>query len=54
MTDEEAIRLAIQEAKLALEHEDVPIGALVIVDNEVIASRHNERQLTGDLSLIHI
>ena len=33
MTDEEAIRLAIQEAKLALEHEDVPIGALVIVDN---------------------
>ena len=48
MTDEEAIRLAIQEAKLALEHEDVPIGALVIVDNEVIASRHNERQLTGD------
>ena len=45
---EEAMGLALEEAQRAIEHEDVPVGALVIVDDTVIASRHNERQLTGD------
>ena len=45
---EEAMGLALEEAQKAIEHEDVPVGALVIVDGTVIASRHNERQLTGD------
>jgi len=40
--------LAIREAQLALEHGDVPVGALVVVDEEVIASAHNERELTQD------
>ena len=48
MTDDEVMRLALLEAEKAIQHEDVPVGALVIVDDEVIASRHNERQLTGD------
>ena len=48
MNDDEAMRLALQEAERAIEHEDVPVGALVIVDGLVIAARHNERQLTGD------
>ena len=45
---EEAMGVALEEAKQAIRHEDVPVGALVIVDKNVIASRHNERQLTGD------
>ena len=48
MTDDEVMRLALLEAEKAIKHEDVPVGALVIVDDVVIASRHNERQLTGD------
>tara|TARA_B100001142_G_C13830615_1_gene460300 strand:+ start:44 stop:490 length:447 start_codon:yes stop_codon:yes gene_type:complete len=48
MTDDEVMRLALLEAEKAVQHEDVPVGALVIVDDVVIASRHNERQLTGD------
>ncbi|MEC9059879.1 MAG: tRNA adenosine(34) deaminase TadA [Actinomycetota bacterium] len=48
MTLEEAMNVAIEEAEKAVQHEDVPVGALVIVDEKVIASRHNERQLTGD------
>jgi len=40
--------LALAEAKRALAHGDVPIGAIVVVGDEVIASRHNERELTGD------
>ncbi len=39
---------ALAEAELAIPHGDVPVGALVVVDGEVIASRHNERELTAD------
>ncbi len=42
------MRLAIAEARRALDHDDVPVGAIVLRDGEVIASRHNERELTGD------
>jgi tRNA(adenine34) deaminase len=42
------MRLALEEARAALAHGDVPIGAVVVRDGEVIASRHNERELTGD------
>ena len=44
--------MAIEQAHLALEHDDVPIGAIVVRDPngaaEVIAARHNERELTSD------
>jgi tRNA(adenine34) deaminase len=40
--------LALDEARAALAHDDVPIGAVVLRDGEVIAARHNERELTGD------
>ena len=39
---------AIDEARSALEHGDVPVGAVVIVDGVIVAARHNERELTGD------
>ena len=48
MNDDQAMHLALEEARAAMEHEDVPVGALVIVGDEVVSSRHNERQLTGD------
>ena len=37
----------IAEARRALDHGDVPIGAVVVRDGAVIAARHNERELTG-------
>lgn len=40
--------LALDEAWAALDHGDVPIGAIVVQGGEVIASRHNERELSGD------
>ncbi|MEZ5340673.1 MAG: tRNA adenosine(34) deaminase TadA [Acidimicrobiales bacterium] len=40
--------LALAEARLAPEHDDVPVGAVVVRYGEVIASRHNEREKTGD------
>lgn len=39
---------ALDEARAALEHHDVPVGAVVVHRGSVIASRHNERELTGD------
>ena len=40
--------LALDEAALALAHGDVPIGCVVVVGGEVVARRHNERELLGD------
>ena len=42
--------LALEEATAATAHGDVPVGAVVLRDGEVIAQRHNERELTGDPS----
>ncbi len=46
--DEDAMRLALAEAAKALDHEDVPIGAVGLVGDQVVASRHNERELRAD------
>ena len=48
LTDDEAMRLALDQAAAAIAHGDVPIGAVVMRDGQVIAARHNERELTGD------
>jgi tRNA(adenine34) deaminase len=42
------MHLALEEARAALAHDDVPVGAVVVRDGEIIAARHNERELTGD------
>jgi tRNA(adenine34) deaminase len=46
--DEHFMRLALREAERALEHEDVPIGAIAVHDGEVIGAAHNERELRSD------
>jgi tRNA(adenine34) deaminase len=42
------MRLALREAERALEHGDVPIGAVLVRDGEVVAAAHNERELRQD------
>ena len=69
MTNDELMELAIQEAISAKKAGEVPIGAVIEIDGQIIASRHNERETTNDptahaeilairdaseLSLIHI
>jgi tRNA(adenine34) deaminase len=46
--DEYFMRLALREAERALEHDDVPIGAVVVHDGEVVGAGANERELRGD------
>ncbi len=46
--DDEAMMAALVEARAALDHGDVPVGAVVVHDGRVIAGRHNERELGAD------
>ena len=48
--DEVGMRLALAEAVRALEHDDVPIGAVVVrwADGGVLSAAHNERELRED------
>ncbi len=42
------MRLALREAVAAGEHGDVPVGAVVVHDGEVVGTGRNERELRGD------
>lgn len=48
LDDTAAMRIALAQADAAVEHGDVPIGAVVTRGGAVIAARHNERERTGD------
>ena len=39
------MRLALREAERAAEHDDVPIGAVIVREGEVLAAAGNEREL---------
>jgi tRNA(adenine34) deaminase len=43
-----AMGRALDEARLAAAHGDVPVGAVVVRDGEIVAARHNEREASGD------
>jgi tRNA(adenine34) deaminase len=42
------MRLALREAERATDHDDVPIGAVVVRDGEVVGAAGNERELRSD------
>jgi tRNA(adenine34) deaminase len=48
MTDHDAMGLALAEARRALEHGDVPVGAVAVVGDAVVAADHNRREELGD------
>jgi len=48
VTDAEAMAIALAEAALACEHDDVPVGAVVLLGSQVLVRRHNERELRKD------
>ena len=48
--DERFMRLALAEAEGALEHDDVPVGAVLVRGGEVVGAGRNERELRQDPS----
>jgi tRNA(adenine34) deaminase len=47
-TDESMMALAIERAREAERHGDVPVGAVIARDGEPLSSAGNERELRGD------
>lgn len=52
MTDEELMRVALDEARIAAAAGEVPVGAVVAKDGEIIARAHNLRE-TGKNAVYH-
>lgn len=52
MTDEEYMRLALKEAEKAKSEDEVPVGAIIVRDGQVIAAAYNTREY-GKNALYH-
>ncbi len=48
MSDEQFMRLALGEAKKAYKEGEVPVGAIIVFENQVIAKGHNQVELLKD------
>ena len=44
------MRLALEEAARALEHDDVPVGAVAVLNGQIIGAGHNRREIDRDPS----
>ncbi|RKS95133.1 tRNA(adenine34) deaminase [Flavobacterium limicola] len=49
-TDEYFMKKAVQEAEMAFEKGEIPVGALIVIDNKVIARSHNLTELLHDVT----
>ena len=49
-TDEYFMKKALQEAEVAFEKGEIPVGAIVVIDNKVIARSHNLTELLNDVT----
>jgi tRNA(adenine34) deaminase len=48
--DEYFMKKALQEAELAFEKGEIPVGALIVIDNKIIARTHNLTELLNDVT----
>ena len=46
--DEDYMRLALEEAEASYAKDEVPVGAVLVVDDRVIAKAHNSKEETND------
>ena len=49
-TDAYFMKKALQEAEMAFEKGEIPVGAVIVVDNKVIARSHNLTELLNDVT----
>jgi len=47
-TDDDFMKLALDAAVRASEHDDVPVGCVIVLDGEVIGVGENRREIDGD------
>ena len=44
------MKKALQEAEMAFEKDEIPVGAIIVVDNKIIARTHNLTELLHDVT----
>jgi len=49
-TDDYFMKKALQEAEIAFEKGEIPVGAVIVIDNRVIARTHNLTELLHDVT----
>jgi tRNA(adenine34) deaminase len=49
-TDEYFMKKALQEAEMAFDKDEIPVGALIVIDNKVIARGHNLTEMLNDVT----
>jgi tRNA(adenine34) deaminase len=49
-TDEYFMKKALQEAETAFDKGEIPVGAIIVIDNKVIARSHNLTELLNDVT----
>jgi len=50
LDDEYFMRIALNEAKKALDMNEIPIGAVVVANGQLLAKAHNMTELLGDVT----
>jgi tRNA(adenine34) deaminase len=46
--DEQFMKIAVEQAKIAEENGDVPIGAVIVYENQIIGKAYNQREQLAD------
>ena len=49
-TDEYFMNKALQEAQMAFDKGEIPVGAVIVIDNKVIARSHNLTEMLNDVT----
>ncbi|HAH55859.1 MAG TPA: tRNA-specific adenosine deaminase [Flavobacterium sp.] len=49
-TDDYFMKKALQEAEMAFEKDEIPVGAIIVIDNKIIARAHNLTETLNDVT----
>ena len=49
-TDEYFMQKALEEAQIAFEEDEIPVGAIITIDNRIIAKAHNLTERLNDVT----
>ncbi len=50
LTDDYFMRKALQQAQMAFDTDEVPVGAVIVADQQIIAQAHNQTQQLQDVT----
>lgn len=50
LTDEDFMRMALEEARLAFEEDEIPVGAVIVSGGRIIAKGHNQTERLADVT----